>query len=167
MLLLLPVTLRQPQQQAAMKNLYLLIMVVSHSLPIGCSYVIMILCNVYTETVATAQSEDVEPHILQRLSFSVTPECKLVSYSSVFINCTGSVMCVCTYILCVYVYAYTCMWIATYVVRTYMCICEYVYIVCLCVTCIQMCAFMRVCVCVRIWLYIYMCMSQPRLSFNL
>ena len=57
-------------------------MVVSHSLPIGCSYVIMILCNVYTETVATAQSEDVEPHILQRLSFSVSPECKLAIVQS-------------------------------------------------------------------------------------
>ena len=42
----------------------------------------MSLCNVYSETVATAQSEDVEPHILQRLSFSVTPECKLAIVQS-------------------------------------------------------------------------------------
>ena len=42
----------------------------------------MILCNVFSETVATAQSEDFELHILQLFSFSVTPECTLAIVQS-------------------------------------------------------------------------------------
>lgn len=72
--------LNQPQQQVAMRNLLLLIMVISYvylaniTIIMSCNVHMFICC--YSENVTTTQREDVEPHILQRLSFSVTPECK-------------------------------------------------------------------------------------------
>ena len=35
------------------------------------------VCMCHLELPAASQSKDIEPFILQRLSFSVTPECKL------------------------------------------------------------------------------------------